>query len=139
MDDYHDLKVTVGKLDATIRTNTGYYDEPVYHDEPSQGRSVTVEVLERLLVRIHGSKDIDFAHELSELVLTERVSSTRLLSLKARMPGDKSRAAIVAWLIDRPSLLSQPAIFPSRQSGRRPCDAGVGRRRPCDRSADGSG
>jgi VWFA-related protein len=30
-DEYHDLKVTVDKPGVTVRTNTGYYNEPAGH------------------------------------------------------------------------------------------------------------
>jgi VWFA-related protein len=36
--DYHDLKVEVSKPDLTALTNTGYYNQPVYHDHPSEAK-----------------------------------------------------------------------------------------------------
>jgi VWFA-related protein len=107
VDDYHDLKVVVGKADLTARTRTGYYNEPVYHDHPSEARRVSVAELEHML-ETAGKKDNEVAEELSGMELTERISSTRLSSWKARLPGDRSRAALVA-LADQSVFLALPA------------------------------
>lgn len=107
VDDYHDLKVVVGKADLTARTRTGYYNEPVYHDHPSEARRVSVAELEQML-ETAGKKDNEVAEELSGMELTERMSSTRLSSWKARLPGDRSRAALVA-LADHSVFLALPA------------------------------
>lgn len=108
VDDYHELKVVVDKPDVTVRTNTGYYNEPVYNDHPSGARRITVEQLEQMLATAHGSGDNDVARELSGVELTERMSSLKLFSSKARLPGERSRAALVA-LADRSAFLSLPA------------------------------
>jgi VWFA-related protein len=107
VDDYHDLKVVVGKPDSKVRTRTGYYNEPVYHDHPSEARRVSVAELEHML-ETAGKKDNEVAEELSGMELTERISSTRLSSWKARLPGDRSRAALVA-LADQSVFLALPA------------------------------
>ena len=107
VDDYHDLKVAVSQPNLTVRTRTGYYNEPVYQDHPSEARRITVAELEQMLETAHASKDNELAHELSGVELTERMSSTRLSSWKARLPGDSSRAALVA-LADHSVFLALP-------------------------------
>jgi len=108
VDDYHDLKVAVGKPDLTARTSTGYYDQPVYHDHPSEAKRITVEQLEQMLGTVDANGDKEVAQELSGVELTERMSDTRLSSWKARLPSEKSRAALVA-LADRSVFLALPA------------------------------
>jgi hypothetical protein len=54
-DEYHDLRVLVGKPGLTARTNTGYYDQPYYYDQPNLGtKRVTVEQLGQVLGAAHG-------------------------------------------------------------------------------------
>jgi VWFA-related protein len=107
VDDYHDLKVTVSKPDLTARTNAGYYNEPAYRDHPSEARLITVSQLEQMLESAHGSKDNEVAQELSGVELTERMNSMRLSSWKGRLPGERSRSALVA-VADRSALLALP-------------------------------
>ena len=107
VDDYHELKVTMSKPDLTARTIAGYYDQPSYQDHPSEARRVTVSQLEQMLEAAHGSKDNEIAQELFGVELTERMSSTRLSSWKGRLPGERSRAALVA-VADRSAFLALP-------------------------------
>jgi hypothetical protein len=107
VDDYHDLRVAMSHPDLTARTNAGYYDEPAYQDHPSEARRVSVAQLEELLEAAHGSKDNEIAQELFGVELTERMSSTRLSSWKGRLPGERSRAALVA-VADRSAFLPLP-------------------------------
>ena len=107
-DEYHDLKVQVSKPGLVTRTNAGYYDQPVYYDEPYvPGERVTVEQLEQTLGKAHGVKDDKLAQQLSDLELTERMSSAKLASLKARVSGTKSWAALVA-VADASAFLDPP-------------------------------
>jgi VWFA-related protein len=107
VDDYHELKVTLSKSDLTTRTIAGYYNEPAYQDRPWEARRVTVAQLEQMLEAAHGSKDNEIAQELFGVELTERMSSTRLSSWKGRLPGERSRAALVA-VADRSAFLALP-------------------------------
>lgn len=107
VDDYHDLKVVMNKPDLMARTIAGYYNEPSYRDHPSEARPITVSQLEQMLEAAHGSKDNEVAQELSGVELTERMTSTRLSSWKGRLPGERSRAALVA-VADRSAFLALP-------------------------------
>ncbi len=109
VDDYHDLKVELGKPEWRARTRTGYYDEPAFYDQPVGAREqATVERLEQL-VRTHQSEsDSAMADELSGVQLTERLSNSRLSELKHRMPGTKSRSQLVA-VADASAFLNPPA------------------------------
>ena len=57
--------------------------------------SVTVEQLEQKLNTAHEKRDKDVAKQLSNLELTERLSSTKLAKLQAGLPGEKSRLALL--------------------------------------------
>ncbi len=94
-DEYHELKVQIGKPGLTARTNTGYYDQPYYSDQPNPAtRRVTVEQLEQLLDAVHSQGDGEVARQLSALQLTERVSDTRLASWTAATHGKKTQQAL---------------------------------------------
>jgi VWFA-related protein len=94
-DEYHELKVQIGKPGLTARTNTGYYDQPYYSDQPNPAtRRVTVEHLEQLLDAVHSQRDGEVAKQLSALQLTERVSDTRLASWTAAAHGKKTHQAL---------------------------------------------
>ncbi len=109
VDEYHRLKVDVGKPDLIARTNSGYYDEPAYYDQPDpEARQMTVDRLEQVLGTIQRNSDADTARQLSHMVLTERLSSARLSHLKDSRRGKKSKAALVA-LADASAFLAPPA------------------------------
>jgi VWFA-related protein len=109
LDEYHDLKLEVARPGLTARTSTGYYDQPVYYDQPYvPSERVAVDQLEQTLVKIKGSSDAEIARQLSSMELTERLSSIRLSSWKSRLPGAKSWAALVA-LADASALLDPPS------------------------------
>jgi VWFA-related protein len=118
-DEYHELTVQVSKPGLVTRTNAGYYDQPVYYDEPYvPSERLTVEQVEQKLDKAQGLKDDKLAQQLSGLELTERLSSVRLASLKSRVSGAKSWAALVA-LADASAFLDPP---PSEVPSRPPPD-----------------
>ena len=109
VDEYHDLKVEVGKPDFTAHTPTGYYDEPAYYHQPYPvTKRVTVEQLEQMLAKAHGSRDEVVAQELAGMELTERLSSTKLSFWKAALHGEKVREALAA-VADASAFLNPPA------------------------------
>ena len=109
VDEYHDLKVELGNPGLVARTSSGYYDEPAFYDQPAgAAEKVTVEGLERLLRAPHEESDSAMAEKLSGVELTERMSWTKLSEWKARMPGAKSRAEMVA-VADASAFLNPPA------------------------------
>lgn len=105
VDEYHDLKVDVDKPGLTAHTRSGYYDEPVFYDQPAAVEQVTVEQLEQILDKAHGSGD---KKPLSGLELTERMSSMRLAKLKALVSSEKVRQELQA-LADESAFLPPPA------------------------------
>jgi VWFA-related protein len=107
VDEYHDLKVAVAGPGITARTGTAYYDQPTYHDQPSNAQRVTVAQLQQLLETARVSGDKGVAEKLSGVELTERMSSATLRSWSARLPGNRSRAALVA-VADRSVFLALP-------------------------------
>lgn len=108
VDDYHDLRIQVDKPGLVARTNSGYYDQPVYYDQPYVAAlRVTVDQLEQSLVKARGAFDAETARQLSSTELTEQLTSARLASWKTRVPGAKSWAALVA-LADTSAFLDPP-------------------------------
>lgn len=69
---------------------------------------LTVEQLEHTLATGHGKKDQDLAKQLGAMELSERLSSPRLATLQAGLPGRKSRLALLA-LADASVFLQLPA------------------------------
>jgi VWFA-related protein len=109
VDEYHTLKVEVGKPDLTAHTSTGYFDEPVFYDQSPAGiERVTVEQLEHALSTIEGRSDAEVARQLSCMELSERLSTAKLATLEARLKGKKARQALVA-LADESVFLAPPA------------------------------
>jgi VWFA-related protein len=108
-DEYHDLQVVVGKAGLTASTNTGFYDQPYYEDRPAvASKRVSVEQLAAWLTAAHGSSDAELAKQLSDMELTERLSSAKLVSLQAGLRGNKVRQALIA-LADASAFLDPPA------------------------------
>lgn len=118
VDEYHDLKVELAGPGITARTSTAYYDEPTYHDPPSSAQRVTVTQLEQMLQTVRASGDKAAAGKLSGVELSERMNSATLRSWSARLPGRRSRAALVA-VADRSVFLALP---PSEVPGKAQLD-----------------
>jgi hypothetical protein len=103
------LEIKAGKPDLTAFTWTGYFDEPVFYDQPNAGTErITVEQLENALKASRTSSDARLAQQLSAMELTERLSSTRLADLQSGLRGKKARQALVA-LADESVFLAPPA------------------------------
>jgi VWFA-related protein len=108
-DEYHDLKVQINAPGLSARTNTGYYDQPVFYDQPRvPARRVTVHELEQILDRANDEHDGELAKQLAGLELSERLNSSLLSLWKDRLRGKKSKAALVA-LADESAFLDPPA------------------------------
>ena len=109
-DEYHDLKVQIGTPGLSARTNTGYYNQPVFYDQPRvPTKRVTVQELEQMLDAAGEEHDRELAEQLTGLELTERLSSSRLSLWKERLRGKKSKAALAA-LADGSAFLDPPAV-----------------------------
>jgi hypothetical protein len=107
-DEYHDLKVQIGAPGLSARTNTGYYDQPVFYDQPRfPGRRVSVHELEQILNTANPEQDGELAKQLAGLKLSERLNSGLLSLWKNRLHGKKSIAALVA-LADESAFLDPP-------------------------------
>jgi hypothetical protein len=92
MDEFHDLRVQVNRPALTVRAPTGYYNEPVYFDNPRPGiEKVTVAQLEEL---VHAQTDLP--RKLQNLELTERLSTPRLDALLSVIHGERERQALTA-------------------------------------------
>ena len=92
----------------SARTNSGYYNQPVYYDQPRvPTKRVTVHELQRILDAADQEHDGDLAKQLTGLELRERLSSSQLSLWKDRLHGKKSRAALVG-LADESAFLDLP-------------------------------
>jgi VWFA-related protein len=92
MDEFHDLRVQVDRPALTVRAPTGYYNEPVYFDNPRPGtEKVTVAQLEEL---VHAQTGL--ARKLENLELTERLTTPRLDALLNRIHSERERQALTA-------------------------------------------
>ncbi len=69
---------------------------------------VNVRQLEGLLAEDSGKPDAEISHQLSDLDLSERLSTASLVNLQARLPGLKSRQALLV-LADLSAFLPPPA------------------------------
>jgi len=92
MDEFHDLRVQVARPALTVRAPTGYYNEPVYFDNPRPGtEKVTVAQLEEL---VHSQTELP--RKLANLELTERLSTLRLDALLSEIRSERERQALTA-------------------------------------------
>jgi len=110
IDEYHSLKLEVNKPGLVAYTRTGYYDEPVYYDQPRRipAQRLSVAQLEQLLEQSQHKSESQLVSELSNLELTERMSSAKLNAWKSRLHGKKVLQALVA-LADASAFLALPA------------------------------
>jgi VWFA-related protein len=92
MDEFHDLRVQMNRAALKVRAPTGYYNEPVYFDNPRLGiEKVTVAQLEEL---VHAQTDL--MRKLQNLELLERLSTARLDALLSVIHGERERQALTA-------------------------------------------
>jgi VWFA-related protein len=107
-DEYHDVKMQIETPGLSARTNTGYYNQPVYYDQPRvPTKRVTVRELEQMLGAASEEHDGELAEQLAGLELSERLSSSRLSLWQSRLRGKKSKAALAA-LADSSAFLDPP-------------------------------
>ena len=77
-------------------------------------KRIKVDELERTLAAAHSLQDAEVARQLSDLELTERLSTAKLDRLKTDLPGEKSRQALMI-LADASAFLDPPAAEISGQ------------------------
>jgi hypothetical protein len=114
VDEYHALQAEIDKPNVTAHSLTGYFDQPVFYDQPRDGiERVTVEQLEHALPTLRGTSDAEAARQLSGLELTQRLSSAKLATWQAVLKGKKTRQALVALADQSVFLAPPPAEIPS--------------------------
>jgi VWFA-related protein len=74
----------------------------------SAAKRVTVEQLEQALAASEGKSDTELARQLSDMELTERLSSARFTRLRADLSGEKAQQALLT-LADTSAFLDPPA------------------------------
>ena len=108
-DEYHDLKLQIGAIGLSARANTGYYNQPVFYDQPRvPAKRVTVHELQQILEAAKEEHEGELTKQLTGVELSERLSSSQLSLWKDRLHGKNSRAALVA-LADGSAFLAPPA------------------------------
>lgn len=70
----------------------------------SAPRTVTVEQLEKRLIKTQSKSDVETANQIYKLELTERMSALRLALAEAKLPGPESRKALLV-LFDEAAFL----------------------------------
>jgi hypothetical protein len=80
---------------------------PAFAVNGSASSKVTVAQLEQMLAADHAASDGEVADQLFGLQLTERLSAARFARLKAGLPGEKARQALLA-LADSSEFLNLP-------------------------------
>ncbi len=78
-------------------------------------KKVSADELIQMVAASQSFPDADLAKKLSELVLTDRLTGTRLAELMSRLPGDKSRLALM--------LIADQSIFLPPPANEMPLDA----------------
>ena len=113
--EYHSLQVRVDKPGLVARTNTGYYDEPFYSDQPTPAvQRMTVKQLDQLLSETNGRGIEDRRAEmLTKLELTERLSLANLSAWTADFRNRNVQQALVAVADVSAFLGPPPAEIPS--------------------------
>jgi VWFA-related protein len=107
-DEYHDLNMQIEASRLSTRTNSGYYNQPVFYDQPRvPTKRVTVQELEQMLQAASKENDGVEAEQLAGLELSERLSSSRLSLWQEHLRGKKSKAALAA-LADDSAFLDPP-------------------------------
>lgn len=92
VDEYHHLAVQVKHPAVTVHAPDGYYNEPVYFDNPRPGiEKVTVAQLEQI---VHSQKDLQ--RKLADIELTERLSTPRLQALSSLIRREQELQALTA-------------------------------------------
>jgi VWFA-related protein len=76
-------------------------------------KQVTVEQLEQLLTASQTKTDPELAQQLSDLQLSQRMTSARLMKLRDKLPGVKSQQALTALADYSAFLALPPAEIPS--------------------------
>jgi VWFA-related protein len=104
-DEYHAVRVEPHPSSLTASTSAGYYDQPFYDDSPNPAlQPVTVAQFEQLLHTAHGAAVVD---QLSHIVLTERLSQTKLQSFLSDS-HDKHLRESLKLLVDQSTFLDLP-------------------------------
>jgi VWFA-related protein len=111
--EYHSLKLLVNRPGLLARTNTGYYDEPFYTDQPNRTlQRVTVEQLGKILDQIEGERVFSNGSSANafgamNVELTERVSFEKLSDWTGRYRNPSLRQFLIG-VADASAFLDPP-------------------------------
>jgi VWFA-related protein len=109
VDEYRSLSVSVGKPGLTAHTRTGYYNQPVYHDQArADVMHVTVAELRESLHDLQNASDSQAERHLQGMELTERFPSSDLAKWLKTLKGPKAKQALIA-IVDQSVFYSPPS------------------------------
>jgi hypothetical protein len=107
--EFHELRVEVKRPGLIARTISGYRHSPPETkkeesvtpqqpavEEPHAVRLVTVAQLTELVDQAKSKRDGDAAAAIEQVLLSERLSSRKLVTLSAQLAGAKAKAALIA-------------------------------------------
>ena len=106
MRDFALMLAIAGAAASAFAASPAPYDRTA--SETAQVQRIPVEELEHMVARGHGRLDAEVARQLAGVALTERLSPGRLEQLRADLPGEKSRQALLV-LADASAFLEPPA------------------------------
>jgi VWFA-related protein len=109
VDEIRDLRIQIDKPDLTAYTQTLYFDEPGFYDQPNpKTEFVTVAQLKGALEDPDVSLGTQLARRLSGMELTERLNGTKAAEMQSAIIDNNVRQAFIA-LADRSVFLDLPA------------------------------
>jgi VWFA-related protein len=103
--EYHSLRIQLSRPELTTFTNSGYYDQPYYDDQPDPAtHRVTVAELQTIM---DATPKRETTHMLPPLSLTERLSNAQRLTLRKQLHRGEARDLFDA-LADQSAFLAPP-------------------------------
>lgn len=113
VDEYHNLRVAIGRQDLSAHSCLDYFDQPVFYDQAPVHQRVSVEKLQDSITESHDASDSELAKQLEGMELTERLSTPRLIELQNRVRGKKARETLETVADESMFLPPPPEEIPS--------------------------
>lgn len=108
VDQYHSLKLSIGKPELSAHTYTDYFDEPVFYDQPPVRKWVSVKMLQDAIAKSGETPEAELAKQINAIELTERLSTAKLIELQQQVHGKNAREALEV-VADKSMFLAPPA------------------------------
>lgn len=109
VDEYHQLKIEIDEPGLTAHAFQGYYDQPVFYDQPPIQQPVTVRELEALIATANNISRSELANQLEGVRLKERLDTSKLARLEKEVHGSEAREALEVVADEAVFLAPRPA------------------------------